>query len=533
MLFNDLVFNNQKETVDFLKLFATKKSNTGKLRNLNGFSIYMGYSYENTNDKDEPFLEKRIRFQDVDNNYLLYSATDNYFTPNQFISKYGSKRNYESLLWLNALFIDIDGIKNITDPQMAVNILYNTCQKAGIKKPNMIIHTSTNPYVHLQAYWLLDSIYVNGDKKQKYINWWVDSASAIAQSLKKHNKDFKIDFGASKNPVGYMRLPGSVNQKTGEEVQILNLNIKNERYTLSDPWLADLRKKVSKGKTKVKKSSKIYHVRNEKFKFLNHPQIQYLLKGVPEGYRNLSQYALAKCCFADGFSIDEAIHTVLDQNYACHKPEKKSKVIDVVKRAYGLIGPEHDKVVYGIDHEKIANTVNEAFGTRFSPDPNLREMFKSTFRRYNSTHGRTKYISKNETICRVISLLLQFNRKGIIYLPKLEIVANMAGVKFNSIKKYWPEIIKIYNRSQENKTPVQSECKSPVVKVFYFSRELKSVAGGVGTVENPAGFPSSCGPCEQPGLFSLTSITGWSQVHKNGSFHAPFGLVTNTRDGPS
>ena len=421
----------------FFQAFHPTSNNNNQLRDLSGFSIFIGHNYENNeNFSYLPFKSDNVKVKEVlkGERYTQYEETDNYFTPNLFINKASSRRTESSLAWLTSLYLDIDGIEGITDPEEGLKRLYKLCKTLNIPKPNIVLCTSINPTVHLQVYWLIDPIYVANDNR-KYIGWWEKTAKAISESLGK-DTDFNIDEGASKDPVRFMRIPYSYNQKTKQFVDVIDYNIPTgKRLTLRD--FNHLKRSHDKAN---RASNTRFNSTKSSDKLLDHPQIQQLLKGVPGGYRNLSQYAIAKCCYADGLSVNDAIDVVLEQNTWCSVLEKESKVIDVVKRAYGVYGPESN-CFYNLRAEIVADTVNSAFSTNFEPDQHLYRQYRRSIGRNQSEAVRDKYNSKAETIRKIIYTIIKLLRQGNKYLPKQKELAQIAGVKYSSLRHYFNKYI--------------------------------------------------------------------------------------------
>ena len=84
--------------------------------------------------------------------------------------------------WGNSLYVDIDGINDVYDYREGLFKLYKACQKAEIPLPDIVLKTSVNPTVHLQALWLIDPIYIkdkfNSKKNEKNKEWWISANSS-------------------------------------------------------------------------------------------------------------------------------------------------------------------------------------------------------------------------------------------------------------------------------------------------------------------------------------------------------------------
>lgn len=428
---------------EFLKLFIPKKKKFHKDEksregfNVKGFSMVLGYNYEDHPDFAAlDFSEMPRDLSDLDKIYVAEDV-DNYFTPNLFLGnnydRIGGSRKYaHKCTWIQDLFIDIDGTAGITDPTQAKEKLYQALQDLGIPKPTALIHTSTNPDVHLQVHWLIDPLWVYDNRKEtinngELLSWHYNVMSALVELLQEQLPDWKLDTAKSTDISTYARLPYSYNQKTGQLVEILDLQ--DKRFTLDDAWVTNLLKR-SYGNNKQKEYMKI----NIDIELLKHPQIQVLLQGVPEGYRNYAQYAIALACKHDGLSQAEAIKVLLEQNNKCTSKERKSKVIGVLKSVY-----RGDK---GLSSNIVAQLVSDITGQEVKPDYSLFAACKEGIR-IKSKAKKGIYTPKQVMIQQVVKEALELIRKGVQVLPSSKEMAQLVGVSPSSLKKVWSDIIKI------------------------------------------------------------------------------------------
>jgi DNA-binding transcriptional regulator YhcF (GntR family) len=428
---------------EFIKLFIPKQKKFHKdkksreLFNVQGFSMVFGHNYQNNPEFAMlDFAETPRDLSDLDKIYIA-EETDNYFTPNIFLGnnydRSGSSRKHaHKCTWIQDLFIDIDGTNGIKDPAQAKEVLYQALQDLGIPKPTALIHTSTNPDVHLQVHWLIDPLWVYDNRKEtvnngELLSWHYNVMSALVELLQEQLPDWELDTTKSTDISTYARLPYSYNQKTGQLVEVLD--VQDRRWTLEDSWVANILKRSYKNN-----NQKEYIKINTDIKLLEHPQIQVLLQGVSEGYRNYAQYAIALACRHDGLSQEEAIKVLLEQNKKCSPKERKSKVIGVLKSAY-----RGDK---GLSSKIVAQLVSDITGQEVKPDYSLFAACKEGIK-VKPKAKKGIYTPKQVMIQRVIKEALELIRKGVEVLPSSKEMAQLVGVSASSLKKIWSEIIKI------------------------------------------------------------------------------------------
>jgi len=428
---------------EFIKLFIPKQKKFHKDKksreafNVQGFSMVFGHNYKNHPDFAAlDFSEMPRDLSDLDKIYIA-EETDNYFTPNIFLGNNydrsgGSRKHAHKCTWIQDLFIDIDGTNGITDPDQAKEVLYQALQDLGIPKPTALIHTSTNPDVHLQVHWLIDPLWVYDNRKEtvnngELLSWHYNVMSALVELLQEQLPDWELDTTKSTDISTYARLPYSYNQKTGQLVEVLD--VQDRRWTLEDSWVANILKRSYENN-----NQKVYIKINTEIKLLEHPQIQVLLQGVSEGYRNYAQYAIALACKYDGLSQEEAIKVLLKQNKKCCPKERKSKVIGVLKSAY-----RGDK---GLSSKIVAQLVSDITGQEVKPDYSLFAVCKEGIK-INPKAKKGIYTPKQVMIQRVVKEALELIRKGVQVLPSSKEMAQLVGVSPSSLKKIWSEIIKI------------------------------------------------------------------------------------------
>ena len=73
------------QTKEFLNQFIPENTNIDEKRKLEGFSMFFGYNYENSNFKQLNFSNDPIDLGNIEkSNHFNPTETDNYFTPNLF-----------------------------------------------------------------------------------------------------------------------------------------------------------------------------------------------------------------------------------------------------------------------------------------------------------------------------------------------------------------------------------------------------------------------------------------------------------------
>lgn len=449
----------------FLNDIYPSYNNLGDERDISGFSVFVGESIANNPDLKElnfngfynNWREDYYTLDSINTRFYVADSVDIYYTPNLFKGytyrfRTIKRSDDDSLMWLNALYIDIDGIDGIYTPNEALEVLFQAFSRAGIAMPNFVIHTSTNPTIRVQVIWLLDPMYLKDENKDIIVDrfsWWKDTASSVIYNLKKVEPRLQIDEMASTNIKGYLRLPGSINQKTGEIVDIIYRNIGNKRYTLEDEWLNDLRKSYYAFlKREIKSISRTHNTQrryNSDIRLLEHEQIKLLLdNGVPEGYRNKAVYAITKACLADGLSFEDTVKVIEEFNHKCKPPVAFGELLYWIKASYGLIGKEKT-ALKNINPVIVKNIVNQVFNTEYKADYILYYALRRHLCRRGNNAGniRRAYISKRDSIKRTVAVIAYYVLTGQDNLPTQKQLALIAGVKYNSITKkdYWNEIL--------------------------------------------------------------------------------------------
>lgn len=437
---------------EFLQLFIPNKKKFHKKQkarenfDITGFSMIFGFNFEN-NDlySDMKFNETALDIRKIKKHISLSDDSDSYFTPNLFlgndyISKNltgTSRKTSNKLCWLQDIYVDIDGTNGIKDPQKAKEKLYKALQKLGIPKPSALLKTSVSDDVHMQIHWLIDPVWLYDSREgnidtAKLEKWYSNVAFALTEILENQLSDWEIDKAKTLDMTTYARLPYTYNQKTGDLVEILDINERKKRWTLNSKWIQNVVERYYHLET-----SRAYKVKvNKDIDLLKHSQIKALLEGVGEGLRNYSQYAIALACKHDGLEQQEAIKVLLKQNKKCDPPERISKVESVVRSVY--------RSEKGLSSKTLAWVVSQATGEEINPDPAIFMACKDHIDiEVAKNYNKGINISKQQTICRVITKVLQLVRSGATVLPGTKEIAQISNVKVNTLKKLWSSIINI------------------------------------------------------------------------------------------
>jgi len=439
----DQVYRNEKIREFLLKLTPSKTRNN-KERDLSDSAIAFGNLVDN-NQKLKSLIGERFfgnhqmyTIENIKNKNLklVSDEVDQYYTPNYFLGKKSSRKTAHSVSWLNALYVDIDGIKGVKDSHEALIVLYKACKKAQLESPDVVIKTSINPTVHLQALWLIDPFSVktmyNFKRNQKYKKWWKTVNTGIAYSLEQADGRFNIDYKVSRDFSTYLRLPYTYHQKTGELVEILDERITEERHIFMDDWIQESTSRYTEACKnndfflKPKKDNK-----NNDIKLINHPQFAAILEGVPENYRNKAHYGLIKAFKASGYSKEETLEELLKFNQKCKPPESERKIKTVLKSF------DDGK---GINIGIVAEVANNSFAdAEFEPDPKILRLF-------NIAKGTLEYQKKNndyeEIFNKLFHFIKAFKKAGHNHIPTQKELSNILKLKYNTIRQYFKSIKK-------------------------------------------------------------------------------------------
>jgi DNA-binding transcriptional regulator YhcF (GntR family) len=439
----DQVYRNEKIREFLLKLTPSKTRNNKK-RDLSDSAIAFGNLVDNNQElksligesffgNHQMYTIEKIKNKNLK---LVSDEVDQYYTPNYFLGKENSRKTAHTVSWLNALYVDIDGIKGVKDSHEALVVLYKACNKAGLELPDVVIKTSVNPTVHLQALWLIDPFPVkimhNFKGNQKNKKWWKTVNTGIAYSLEQADGRFNIDYKVSRDFSTYLRLPYTYHQKTGELVEILDERITEERHIFRDDWIQESTSRYTEACKnndfflKPKKDNK-----DDDIKLINHPQFAAIMEGVPENYRNKAHYGLIKAFKASGYTKEETLEELLKFNQKCKPPENERKIKTVLK--------SYDDGK-GINIGIVAEVANNSFAdAEFEPDPKILRLF-------NIAKGTLEYQKKNNDYEEIFNKLFHFikayKKAGHDHIPSQKELADILKLKYNTIRQYFKSIKK-------------------------------------------------------------------------------------------
>jgi DNA-binding transcriptional regulator YhcF (GntR family) len=440
----DQVCRNEKIREFLLKLTPSKTRNN-KERDLSDNAIAFGNLVDNNQElkaligqsffgNHQMYTIEKIKNKNLK---LVSDEVDQYYTPNYFLGKENSRKTAHSVSWLNALYVDIDGIRGVNNIHEGLLALYKACKKSGLKLPDVVIKTSINPTVHLQALWLIDPFSVktmyNFKRNQKYKKWWRTVNTGIAYSLEQADERFNIDYKVSRDFSTYLRLPYTYHQKTGQLVEIMDERITEERHLFMDDWIQESTSRYIEAVNnndfflKPKKDNK-----NNDIKLIDHPQFAAILEGVPEGYRYKSHYGLIKAFKSSGYTKKETLKEMLKFNQRCDPPENERKIEKTVEKTYN----DGKGINIGI----VAEVANNSFAdAQFEPDPKILRLF-------NISKGTLKYQKKNndyeEIFNKLFHFIRAFKKAGHNHIPTQKEIADILKLKYNTIRQYFKSIKK-------------------------------------------------------------------------------------------
>lgn len=242
--------------------------------NKKGHHSHLGWGFV-TNQfehKPKPFRTYATLFE-VANEYT-------YFTPNTFYRN--DQRQTDSLRWLNAMVIDVD-VKG-ENSRTTYADLCDRLDCSGLPHPTLIVQTPSGGF---HVYW-----YFQTPKRAfpQVTAHYVRLQTSIAKSIK---GDLQAT-GAER----WFRIPTPENvvSYTGNRVSFDEIC---DWYTIQQ-----------ESNDGIEYSTGIYI----KGSLLQHPAIQSLFKGVPEGQRDNTCYTLALACKADGKPVVETEKILLEWN---------------------------------------------------------------------------------------------------------------------------------------------------------------------------------------------------------------------------
>ncbi|MFI3210971.1 MAG: hypothetical protein R3Y64_07985 [Peptostreptococcaceae bacterium] len=289
-----------------------------------------------TKDKGEhQYFQTNINYNLL-MNYLslkdLYISINSFFIP---------LRQSKAIRQLNAFWIDLDyykedKYKNKTTQEM-IRIMRSD-GKFELLEPSLFVDSGNGLYI----FWLIE------DAPKHAIKIW----QYIENKLVDHFVSYGADQGA-KDPVRVLRIPGSINSKTGRRATIIS-NKAHIRYRLSDikdkilpelpyskeEWLKikEERKKVKQeSKNNIRKNNKVRHLRT--IRNLNYSRMLDIEKlidirnGELQGYRNYAIYMYTLFNLYTNGEMDELERYIERINNKLTEPLTNKNIKDIIKTA--------------------------------------------------------------------------------------------------------------------------------------------------------------------------------------------------------
>lgn len=428
------------------KFHKKKKNNEDYNYNYNDFALWIGQDMSNTEYaaeyQENNFNNKQYSLQSLFNSNSFFNnnaemisckAGEVYFTPNLYINKkYNSnaERTGDYIAFLQDIFVDIDATY-IDSEQVVLNELHKALKCLNIPKPHLTIKTSKTDKegVKLHLHFLIDPLWIYDSRKGEIDNkqnkWHFKKvANSVVQALSKELPTWKFDKKKTREETAYARVPRTTNNKTNQKVNVLEFNNDIDRYSLDDlKEIKETEKQLESVNTSDYKLSSIF----------KHEQVQELLEGVEEGYRNDAQVSIAYALKADNVSKEKALNILRKQNQNCSKQRADKELKATVNSVY-----KNNKT---ISAKLLADTVKRAKGKNAKTDFRIVKSVRDSVD--IASRNNNIYNSKQQTIIRTLKAVLYFKRNNIKF-NKTDI-AKKADVKKSTIEKkqYWNKIAEI------------------------------------------------------------------------------------------
>ncbi|GMA66268.1 helix-turn-helix domain-containing protein (plasmid) [Alicyclobacillus fastidiosus] len=272
------------------------------------------------------------RVEEVASTLSEWLGKDVYFSQNTF---YRPARKIEYIRQLRALYVDVDNYLLNLDPMWTIGAMEANLFGEKIPEPNLIIHSGRG----LACVWLIEPV------PSQALPLWQAMENYLVRQLDKFGGDAKASDAAR-----VLRLAGTVNSKSGEEVQV---QVRHDyRYTLRDlerEYLPALTPK--RGKTLAGGNT---HHRLYKSYTLHYARMMDLLKLCEmrewdmTNYREITLflYRYWSCCFLKDPA--EALEATLETNDCFTRPLTRREVIKATRSAekafYAKSNPEANRI---------------------------------------------------------------------------------------------------------------------------------------------------------------------------------------------
>lgn len=216
----------------------TKNSNNSRAKEHNPFNLsQVIYTQkvlgEMFTDLDNSYIgvmcggkSRTVRVKDFLDKKYWYRRNSCYITGN--IIEPGKRRCQKNVRVLNDVYIDLDTNHDehsrFVNPMQAYDEIIDIIREEHIPYPSMIVNTTRG----LQLHWFLDCVSVNKNR----VALWKKIENELCVKL----SDFYPDFTVASDESRLLRMPYSINTKTGRMSEILEFN--SERYSLRDLKIA-------------------------------------------------------------------------------------------------------------------------------------------------------------------------------------------------------------------------------------------------------------------------------------------------------
>ena len=277
----------------------------------------------------------------------LYPSKNYYLTATSFTK---IERSYETMFSYNAIVIDIDcHVNSITMQErerLIDNFIWrfnNDCvQCKDLDSPNYVVLTGRG----VQLWWFLIPVYA-----PQFKNCILDISAHFTGIIQNLLDEFQtelsgleVDVAASKNPIGFFRMPGSTNPIVGKEVCVQHLSDKRlDPKSYRDehlPFTSEAKQTVSKKKyvaTAQDQSEWFEHLVEAVKKIRD-------LRAAPIGSEQRNNFIYLFFCLTKSiYPVDVAMSLTEEFNLGFQVPlrpqELKSTLSSAVRKHY-VIGPK-------------------------------------------------------------------------------------------------------------------------------------------------------------------------------------------------
>lgn len=361
-LFNekDVSFFMTNNAIDYLKYMYT--GSQGYISRATIRETYKQWHYDCMDIVEQPYLKE----------------PDVYVSMNTF---YKPQRNINNVKRLNALYVDIDCYKIGLTKEQVIWTLEQDYFGIKMPKPTFIIDSGRGIYL----VWKID------EDRNAMPRW-----NLVMKYFHNQLRDFGADMGC-KEPSRILRVPGSINSKSGTSVSIIDFyDYKYTLYEIIQEYLPDA---SDAGRTKQKKKSNIYSF-NGKNDFstvlsgrLHDLEILFSNRNSEDCRENaLFLYRLWMCELTHDYQF--ALDKTLEFNRKMKYPHTEKYVIQRTKSA-------ETRVKAGLTYKYSKNRIIEMLGITEEEEKNLAYLrdiglSKEDKRSNKKSRNQAAYIKKLE-----------------------------------------------------------------------------------------------------------------------------------------